>query len=125
MPKTCTCGWFMSAFLGWLGCIAAPMVRQGWAGALFAVRAVLHGYAPSTRACIAHRAPIVPGLALPVVIMRWMPMSIQALSLSMVKLLASASITITRYSRNISRAAICSVVVACVMAAVALFAGRA
>lgn len=92
---------------------------------LCAVRDVLYGYAPSTRACIAHRAPIVPGLALPVATMRWMPMSIQALSLSMVKLLASASITITRYSKNISRAAICSVVVACVMAAVGLFAGGA
>ena len=72
----------------------------------------LHSHYPSTLACKAHSAPMVAGLALPVATMRCVQVSSQRSSLSSVKLGLSASTTSTRFSKNMSIAAICAAVVA-------------
>lgn len=81
-------------------------------------REVSHVQAPRMRACKDHSAAMVPGVQLLVASMRWVQVSSQSLSFCKLKQHSSASITITRCSRNISMAAICSAVVVFAMAVV-------
>lgn len=83
-----------------------------------AIWSVSHAYTPSTRACMAHSAPMVPGLVLPVAIIRWVQRSSQWSSFAIVKSAHSASIRITKFSKNISMALIWSAASAVAMAVV-------
>lgn len=83
-----------------------------------AIWSVSHAYTPSTRACMAHSAPMVPGLVLPVAIIRWVQRSSHWSSFAIVKSAHSASIRITKFSKNISMALIWSAAAAVVMAVV-------
>lgn len=98
--------------------LLSKQIGMQCAGALCAVFLLLHGYVPKIRACMAQSAPMVPGLVLPVAIIRWVQRSSHWSSFAMEKSAHSASIRITKFSKNISIALIWSSAAAAVMALV-------